>query len=613
MDIKEKLQGLPAQPGVYLMMDREGEIIYVGKASSLKKRVSSYFVSSKRDPKTAVLAKLIADVDYIVTATEIEALILENNLIKKHKPRFNVRLKDDKRYPYIAVTLSETYPRVIFTRKIKRAEDKYFGPYTDAQATRALVSLVNRTFKLKTCNRPIPLKPHERPCLNYQMKRCQGICRGTISRIEYEALVKSAIKFLEGDIEPVLAELRTLMKRYANEMEYEKAARVRDVINDIVKLSSTQNMDLPSGVDQDFIGVKIEKGEGLVLLFEFRKGIMLGKKIRVFENAQYEIPAELLRLFIIEHYGESAPPPHIIASEKIPDAQLLEDYLTAKSHAKVRLSLARTKEEQAVIRLVLRNLDIVVAERAHPLSAAGMRKSLQSGLIELKDLLQLQSIPEIIECFDISNIHGKYSVASMVQFRNGIPEKSQYRRYKIRMFTTANDPGMIHEVVLRRLQHCINEGNEFPHLIVVDGGIAQLSKAIEAVNSLAIDVKVIAIAKRFDEIYIENEVGPLKLPENSIALTILKQIRDEAHRFALAYHRNLRDREAVHSIFDEIPGVGPERRKVLFRYFKTFDSIKNATIEMLCEVPGIGLETAKAIYDYFHRKHSNDVSKMQLH
>lgn len=606
VNIKEKIQRLPDQPGVYLMIDSKGEIIYVGKASSLKKRVSSYFTPSKQDPKTAVLAKMVADVDYIITTSEIEALILENNLIKKHKPRFNVRLKDDKRYPYIAVTLSDHYPRVIFTRRMRNPEDRYFGPFTDAQATRALISLVNRMFKLKTCTRSVPLKEHERPCLNYQMNRCHGVCLGKISKEDYNDLIQGAIKFLEGDIEPVLADLRNLMKRYSTNMEYEKAARVRDVINDILKLSTSQTIDLPTVVDQDFIGVKIERGEGLVLLFEFRKGIMLGKKIRVFENAHYEMPAELLKMFIIEHYSMGEPPAYIIASEKISDEQILERYFTEKFHKKIKISLARSKEEMAVIKLLLRNLDMIAAERAHPLSAAGVSQSLQQGLKELKEALNLSDIPEIIECFDVSNIQGKYSVASMVQFRNGLPEKSHYRRFKIRTLNEPNDPGMIHEVISRRLQRAINEGEEMPHLIVVDGGSAQLSKATEAAAALGVNVKVIALAKRFEEIYRAKEEKPISFPQNSMALTILKQIRDEAHRFAIMYHRKLRGKESVRSALDEIPGIGPEKRKALFKHFKTIDAIKSATVDMLCAVPGIGAETAKTVYNFFHNSNSTE-------
>lgn len=598
--IKDKLQLLPSDPGVYLMLDETGEVVYVGKASSLKKRVSSYFSPSKQDVKTAVLTKTVADIDFIVTASEIEALILENNLIKKHQPRFNVRLKDDKRYPYIAVTLSEPYPRVIFTRKIKSNEDRYFGPYTDAQAARSLVSLVNRTFKLKTCTRPIPLKKNERPCLNYQMKRCHGQCLGIISREEYLSIIRGAVKFLEGDVDPVLADLRTLMKRYASNLEYEKAARVRDVVEDILRLSAGQNMDLPSVSDQDFIGVRIERGEGLVLLFEFRKGIMLGKKIRLFDNARYETSSELLRRFIVEHYAASEPPSVIISSEKMNEVHLLEEYLAAKSHAKVKITQPRTREEHAVIQLVMRNLDIIAAERAHPLSNASLAESLKKGLAELQEVLHLPAFPDIIECFDISNIQGKHAVASMVQFRGGVPEKSSYRRYRIRGFEGANDPGMIHEVVARRLQHCLNEGEELPDLIVVDGGASQLSKAREAADALGVSVPIVSLAKRFEEIYTAAGMPPMRLPESSIALTIFKQIRDEAHRFAISYHRNLREKSAVRSKLDEVPGIGAAKRKALFRHFKSLEAVRRATFEELMEVPGIGDESARAVYDFFH-------------
>ena len=594
--ITSRLESLPADPGVYLMKDAAGGVIYVGKAASLKKRVSSYFSRADHDIKTAVLVKSIADIDCIITSTEIEALILENNLIKKHKPRFNIRLKDDKRYPYIAVTLGEDYPRVIFTRRMRSPADRYFGPYTDAQAARKLISLINSTFKLKTCTREIPLKPGERPCLNYQMNRCHGQCLGEISREEYREIVMGAVKFLEGDADPVMERLRALMQEHSGRFEYEKAARLRDVIDDIVKITGAQRMHLSSVADQDYIGILMGRGEALALLFEFRKGIMMGRIIRVFDNVEYASPGEITRLFIVEHYEKAEAPSKIITSVRVEDTELLEKYLEAKACRKVAVAQARSQDDRAVISLIARNLDVIAAER----HSASITEDRGRGLDELREVLGLRGQPEVIECFDISNIQGRDAVASMVQFRGGLPDKSQYRRYRIRGYEAANDPGMIHEAVSRRLQFCLNENSGMPDLLVIDGGRTQLARAREAAGALGVEVPIISLAKRFEEVHLVPGEEPLHLPAGSPGLKILQQVRDEAHRFAVGYHRNLRERRGVQSQLDGISGVGEKKRRLLFSHFKSVERIKGADVAELQAAPGIGEETARAVYEFFH-------------
>ena len=595
-NITRKLEGLPGEPGVYLMKDAAGDVIYVGKASSLKKRVTSYFTGAERDVKTSVLVKNTEDLDYIITDTEIEALILENNLIKKYRPRFNIRLKDDKRYPYIAVTLGEEYPRVIFTRRMKNKTDRYFGPYTDAQAARKLVWLINTTFKLKTCSRKIPMKKGERPCLNYQMKRCHGQCLGEISAGEYREIVLGAVKFLEGDAGPVVERLRSLMREHSEKYEYEKAARLRDVVEDIVKLTGAQKMDLASIADQDYIGVSLRHGEAVVLLFEFRRGIMLGRKIRVFDNVEYSSPAEVIRLFIVEYYAASEAPSRIITPVKVDDIELLERYLESRNCRKVVVAQAVSRDDKAVIRLLERNLDVITSERAIQRQTGDVEK----GLDELGAVLGLQGPPRVIECFDISNILGTHAVASMVRFQDGVPDRSRYRRYKIRGYEKADDPGMIHEAVGRRLQFFLNENDDPPDLIVIDGGRTQLSRAREAARALGVDIPIISLAKKFEEMYLEPGKPPLRLTGESTGLKILTRIRDEAHRFAVAYHRNLRDRMGVQSMLDAIPGVGEGKRRILFKHFKSLETLKGAGIEEISKAPGIGKETARAVYDFFH-------------
>ncbi len=592
--IKDILTRLPHEPGVYLMLGSDGSIIYIGKANSLKKRVTSYFRKKDHDPKTSILVKNIEDIEYIVTASEIEALLLESNLIKKHKPKFNVRLKDDKRYPYITITLNEDYPRVIYTRKINRNTDKYFGPYTDAKAARNSAAMINNLFKLKTCGKTLPLKGSERPCINYQIKKCSGACRNVISREEYRELISDAIRFLEGNIDPVINSLNNRMKEYSEKMNFEKAASVRDIIFDIQKISQSQNVDIPSVAEQDCIGTGIFGGEGIVVLFEFRHGILTGRKINIFDNAEYTTPEEILRVFLLDYYRDKEIPTKIVTEYSIPDSKLIAEHLSLISRKKISLVQAGSEDDKGIIRMIRKNIDIIAADRR-----ATEENNPAAGLIELKEVLHLDSEPAVMECFDISNLQGTDSVASMVQFRLGRADKNNYRRYKIRGYESANDPGMIHEAVSRRLQHLVNENLELPDLIVIDGGPTQLTRAIEAASNFNLDLKIVSVAKRFEEIYTAPDRPPVRLPENSHALRLIQRIRDEAHRFAVTYHRNLRDKKTTASILDSIPDIGEKTRKLLIKHFGSPEKVKEASVEELSSVEGIGEKTALKIHTFF--------------
>ncbi len=599
-DAPEKLEkvisSLPAQPGVYLMKDREGSIIYIGKAGSLKKRVSSYFQKVDQDIKTRLLVKNIADIDYIVTDSEIEALLLENTLIKKHKPRYNVRLKDDKRYPYIAITLHEKYPRVIYTRRLVNNGDRYFGPYTDAKAAKETVTLINKTFKLKTCKKDIPLKDGERPCLNYQMGMCQGPCRGEVSREEYREVIDNVIYFLEGEVNPVIENLQSLMKKHSQDYQFEKAARIRDMIFNIQSISETQHVVTPIGKDEDYVDIATGRREALVLLFEFRKGVMTGKKIAVFDNVDYSSPGEILSYFLIDYYRRSDVPGRILTPVKLDDRQMIQRYLHSRSGRETGIIPPRTSHEQKVSSLLKKNLDMIIANR----KGEDTPDDSIAILEELQEALGLPALPDNIECFDISNIQGTHSVASMVHFTNGEPDKSQYRRYRIRGYTSANDPGMIHEVVGRRLQYCINEPVPLPRLLVIDGGRTQLARAREAMEALDVDIPVIGLAKKLEEIYIHPSQPPLRLDRNSNALKLLQRIRDEAHRFAVTYHTKIRDKNATRSILDEIPGIGQSTRTRLLARIDDPSSLKDMNIEEITGIPGIGRKTAEKIFNHFH-------------
>ena len=406
--IQNTLRRIPADPGVYLMKDAAGDIIYIGKAASLNKRVTSYFQQKQHDAKTRVLVKNIHDIEVIVTDTEVEALLLESSLIKKHAPKYNIRLKDDKRYPYIGVTTSEPYPRVVYTRKISSGKNRYFGPYTDAAAARSIVSMVNRIFKLRSCRRELPLKKHERPCLNYQMKKCSGVCTGEISGDEYRSLVDKAVRFLEGEVGPVIEDLQRDMDEHAKNMEYEKAARVRDIIFDIQSVFESQKVYVPAGIDQDYIGVAIHGSEAVLVLFEFRKGALLGRKISLFDHADYYEPGEIIRSFIIDYYTRADVPQKITVDHHFNDRDIIEQYLTARSAKKVALAQARSTEDRGVISMIQKNIELIHRDRTMDRAL----KEREQGLQQLKEVLALEQAPSVIECFDISNFHGKEAVAS---------------------------------------------------------------------------------------------------------------------------------------------------------------------------------------------------------
>ncbi|MCU0847354.1 MAG: excinuclease ABC subunit UvrC [Spirochaetes bacterium] len=594
--IKLLISNIPTDPGIYMMKDGPGTIIYIGKASSLKKRVSSYFRKTGLDPKTAVLVKHISDIEYIVTDSEIEALILESNLIKKHKPKYNIRLKDDKRYPYIAVTLEDDYPGVVYTRKTGVGKNRYFGPYTDARAAKNTVEMINSVFKLKRCGRPLPLKNGHRPCLNYQMKRCSGVCLGKITKEEYRSIIDSAIEFLEGNIGPVIDGLSDKMKTFSGRMEFEKAAQIRDMIEDIRKISEYQKVSVPFIINQDFIGISVREDEAIIIIFEFRNGLLLGRKITVYENASHSSPGEILSMFILDHYGKTDIPQKIITGIDVRDGNIIEDFLSKHSMKKITVKGASSKDEQGIIKMIVKNIDVISAER----SAGKFYRNSEKGMLELKEILGLERPPSVIECFDISNLNGKNAVASMACFREGSPDKSSYRRYRIRGYDSANDPGMIHEVISRRIQYLTNEGIEMPDLFVIDGGITQLARAREAAENFYPGARIISIAKRFEEIYYSPREKPLLLPANSNALRILQRVRDEAHRFAVSYHRKIRDKNLTASILDDIR-IGKNLKNRLLSQYKSIEGIRNASIDDIKAIKGIGSRTAAKIYNFFHR------------
>ncbi|HNR87594.1 MAG TPA: excinuclease ABC subunit UvrC [Spirochaetota bacterium] len=605
--LRSKSRNLPRQPGVYIMKSANGAIIYVGKATSLRARVSSYFSGSLPDRKTELLVRAIDDFEYIVTDSEIEALILENTLIKKHQPKYNVRLRDDKRYPYIAVTLSEEYPRLVFTRKLQDRRSRYFGPYTDAKAARSIVETMNRLFKLRRCARSLPLRPGERPCLNFQMKRCSGVCAGTLSRDDYRAVIDVVIRFMEGDHAPVIEQLQEQMRAYSSRFEYEKASYLRDVIFDIQRFTDTQKVVTSIGHDRDYIdiGAGGDGDEAVAIVFEFRNGVLIGRKIHVFDNALQAPSRDILRTLIVDCYAHddtaqlrtsATMPSRIVVAERIPESALLERHLSGIAKKSITISTPRTADDAGIMNMIAKNIDVIIAERA----AHRVQSDTTARLIELRDALQLARAPEIIECFDISNLQGTHAVASMVQFKNGAPNTRGYRRYKIRGYDGANDPGMIHEAVARRLQYLMNESIPPPDVLVVDGGATQVARAREAADALGCAVTIIGLAKRHEEIHFPDDRRPLRLPPRSHARKLLQAIRDEAHRFAHDYHTKLRGKAMTASSLDEIPGIASGTKRLLLSHFADVEAIRRASIDELCAVPGIGKKIAEKIHRHLH-------------
>lgn len=598
--LKETASSFPLEPGVYLMKNDSGTIIYIGKANSLRKRVLSYFQKKDQDPKTEVLVQRIQEIEYIVTDSEMEALLLESSLIKRHKPRFNVRLKDDKRYPYIAVTLQEEYPRVIYTRNLRNDGTRYFGPYTDAAAAKKTVDMINRLFKLKTCKKSLPLRQNERPCLNFQLRRCSGVCTGLISGDEYLDLVHNAVSFLEGSVEPVIKDIHDRMMAHSEKMEYEKAAALREILFDIQKVTEEQKVSAPLGDDRDYLESARFGDEAIVILFEFRNGVLLGRKVSVMDDSEISEEGTVVQSFMVDYYERSDPPARIITPYGIPDRNLIEEHLTARSGHRVIISRPAGGDDAGIIRLMQRNLDVIVTERRAALEAGGYGEE----MADLGRMLSLPRDPETVVCFDISNIQGTNSVASMVTFREGHPEPPEYRRFRIRGYAGANDPGMIHEAVSRRLQHLLNEDLPLPDLVVIDGGPSQLARAREAAETLEVDLPIISLAKREEEVYVDPGKAPLRFSRERPGLKLLMRVRDEAHRFAVTYHRTLRDRAMLRSEIDGIPGIGHSVRQALLASFGHLEAVQNATVEDLERVEGVGRKRAEKIVDYFSKKNA---------
>src|SRR3954454_21829064 len=609
--LEEQLKRLPAKPGVYLFRDERGQMLYIGKAKSLRSRVRSYFQATPDSRSTIQrLPERVADLEVIVTNTEVEALHPEQNLVKRHRPPFNVRLRDDKSFPYIAVTVEDDYPRVMFTRERHRRGVVYFGPYANAKKVRETLDVLNRVFRYRPCEGPQPGRHSGIPCLDFHIERCFAPCVGYISKEEYRELIDQVIEFLSGDDKPIRRRLEAEMKQAAADERFEDAARYRNRLHAIERLSERQAVERPSTGSVDVIGIAVSSELAAVQLFPLREGRMVDRYSFHLENAAGEELGEVLEQFCLEYYG-GAPsiPPQILVPRGAGDLSALEAFLSERRGAHVEVRAPERGEKRRLQELAQQNAQLALDSETY-VSETKRARRLES-LEELREALNLESLPIRIECFDISNIQGQEVVGSMVVCEDGVAKKGHYRKFAIRGVEGQDDFASMNEVITRRFSRLgADPGSEqwnesfaaTPNLVVIDGGKGQLSAALAAMQELDLPrVAVIALAKRIEEVFVPGRPDPILLSEHSPGLQLLQRIRDEAHRFAITFHRQRRDASARESMFDQIEGVGPARRRALLRHFGSAERVLRATEEELQGVPGVPPKTARTIYAQLHK------------
>jgi excinuclease ABC subunit C len=618
MDIKasiqQKLDNLPRQTGVYIMRNAKERVIYVGKAVNLASRVRSYFhASAQEDAKTRRLVAEIDDLEWIITNSEVEALILEANLIKKHRPRFNIRLKDDKRYPYLKVT-AEEFPKVLITRRMQRDGGRYFGPYTSTGALRDTLDLLRRLFPYRTCDREITGQDR-RACLYYDLRLCTAPCIGAVDKELYNATIELLIRFMGGETEEVMADLLAQIQLAAGEMQYERAAQLRDRYQSLQHVMERQRIITTAAIDQDVVALARDDGNACVEVFFVRNGKLLGREYFVMEGGHHEADEEIVTAFLQQFYTEAAMvPPEILLPAQIAEAAVLEQWLRTKRGDVVYLSVPQEGPGRELLDLAATN----AAETMRMLTAQWEMDQHRSerALGELQEALSLPRPPVRMECYDISTTQGVEVVGSMVVFEHGVAKKSHYRRFKIRTVVGQDDFASMREVLMRRFDRWrrINAGElkgsrgsqawaMLPDLLIVDGGKGQLSMAVEVLEAFDLldKVPVVGLAKRHEEIFQPDRRLPVRLEPSDPAILLLRRIRDEAHRFAITYHRQQRTKRGLASQIDEIPGIGPVKRKALLRHFGSLNEIQKASVEQLAAAPGISAVLAANIFDHFER------------
>ena len=626
-DIQEELKKLPNSPGVYLMHDANDTIMYVGKAVNLHNRVRSYFRKIVgRGPQIDKMVQQIARFEYIVTDSELEALVLENNLIKEYSPKYNTMLKDDKTYPYIKVTMGEEYPRIFLSRQLspsaggKKDKSRYFGPYTSAAAVKDTIDLMNKLYQLRTCNRRLPRDiGMERPCLNYHIKQCTAPCQGYISKEDYRARVEQALDFLNGNYGPMLRELEQNMKDNAEKLEYEEAARYRDLYNSLKSVAQKQKITGSDGEDKDIIALAKDETDAVVQVFFVRDGRLIGREHYYMTHVDGCEKAQILEDFVKQFYaGTPFIPKELMLQEEISDIEILEKWLSTRKQEKVYIRVPKKGTKEKLVELAAQNAHLVLSQDKERIKREEGRTI--GAVREIATLLELENVNRM-EAFDISNISGFANVGSMVVFEKGKAKRSDYRKFRIQSISGPDDYGCMKEVLTRRFLHGMSEKEEleeketdlqfgsftkFPDLLLMDGGKGQVNIALQVLEELHLAIPVCGMVKddnhRTRGLYYHNEEIPIDT--HSEGFKLITRIQDEAHRFAIEYHRSLRSKAQVKSVLDDIPGVGPSRRKALMRHFGSIGEIREATVEKLCEVPEITEHIAQQIYDFFRSKDS---------
>ena len=616
-NIEEELKKLPASPGVYIMHDKHDEIIYVGKAISLKNRVRQYFQSSRN--KTAKIEKMVSRIarfEYIITDSELEALVLECNLIKEYRPKYNTMLKDDKAYPYIKVTVEEPFPRILFSRTMKKDKSRYFGPYTSAGAVKDTIDLIHKLWKIRTCSRNLPKDMgKERPCLNYHIKQCSAPCQGFISEADYRTSVEQAVEFLNGHYGPVLSMLKQKMMDASEEMDFEKAIEYRELLNSVKQVAQKQKITSQSMEDRDIIAMARDEEDAVVQVFFVRDGKLIGREHFHVSASTAEEDGQILGSFIKQFYaGTPFIPREIWTQQEFDEMELVGQWLTKRRGQGVKFVIPKKGQKERLVELAAKNALLVLSQDKEKIKREELRTI--GAMNQIGEWLGLSGVRRI-EAFDISNISGFESVGSMVVYEDGRPKRNDYRKFRIKTVQGPNDYASMEEVLTRRFEHGLEEKKEysgetegnrlgsftrFPDLIMMDGGRGQVNVALKVLRELGLDIAVCGMVKddrhRTRGLYFQNVEIPID--RHSEGFKLITRIQDEAHRFAIEYHRSLRSKSQVHSVLDDIEGIGPARRKALMRRFKTPEAVRDASFEELAETEGMNRRAAENVYAFFH-------------
>ena len=622
-NIQEELKKLPDQPGVYIMHDDRDVIIYIGKAVSLRKRVHQYFQPSHDEGiKKAQMVKQIARFEYIVTDSELEALVLECNLIKEHRPKYNTMLRDDKTYPYIKVTLGEDFPRVLFSRQQKKDKSRYFGPYTSAGAVKDTIEMINKLYQLRTCSRNLPRDTgKERPCLNYHIHQCDAPCQAYISKEDYREKINAALEFLNGNYTGIMKSLEEKMLQASEDMEFEKAIEYRELLGSVKQIAQKQKITHANGEDKDIVALAKDDNDAVVQVFFIRGGKLIGRDHFYMRIGTEDTRTQIITTFIKQFYsGTPFIPREIILPQDIDEREVLENWMTERRGSKVYIRVPQKGVKEKLVELAQKNARLVLNQDKEK-----MRREEGRTIGAVKEIEKLLDIHDIVrmEAYDISNINGFETVGSMIVYEKGRPKRSDYRKFKLRTVTGPDDYAAMHEVLTRRFTHGVNEQQElkekelsdeygsfsrFPDLIMMDGGKGQVNICLQVLEELGLNIPVCGMVKddnhRTRGLYYNNIEIPIDI--HSEGFKLITRIQDEAHRFAIEYHRSLRSKEQVHSVLDDIPGIGSSRRKALMKKYQSLDAIKAASVEDLMDTESMSEKAALAVYEFFRKSALND-------